>query len=65
RDPRRWTGSLSQSSGEPAYADQNLSRGIEGNSGRDALLSIEEIIRSSRPTPSPSQMVEPRTTSTS
>ena len=64
RDPRRWTGSLSQSSGEPAYADQNLSRGIEGNSGRDALLSIEEIIRSSRPTPSPSQMAEPRATST-
>jgi radical SAM superfamily enzyme YgiQ (UPF0313 family) len=63
RDPRRWTGSLSQSSGEPAYADQNLSRGIEGNSGRDALLSIEEIIRSSRPTPSPSQMPEPRATS--
>jgi hypothetical protein len=65
RDPRRWTGSLSQSSGEPAYADQNLSRGIEGNSGREALLSIEEIIRSSRPTHATSQMAEPRATSSS
>ena len=31
------------------YADKNLIRGIEGNSGRDALLSLEEIIRSRRP----------------
>ncbi|TKS61740.1 MAG: radical SAM protein [Nitrospira sp.] len=47
RDPRAWTGSLSQSAGESGpYADQSLSRGIEGNSGRDALLTLEEIIRS-------------------
>jgi len=47
RDPRKWTGSLSQSAVETApYADQSLSRGIEGNSGRDALLSLEDILRS-------------------
>ena len=28
------------------YADKNLIRGIEGSSGRDALLSLEEILRS-------------------
>jgi radical SAM superfamily enzyme YgiQ (UPF0313 family) len=48
-DPRRWTGSLSQTAGsEHSYADKSLSRGIEGNSGRDALLSLEEILRSRR-----------------
>ena len=47
RDPRKWSGSLSQSADESgSYADQSLSRGIEGNSGRDALLSLEEILRS-------------------
>jgi radical SAM superfamily enzyme YgiQ (UPF0313 family) len=47
RDPRKWTGSLSQAPKESgAYADANLIRGIEGNSGRDALLSLEEILRS-------------------
>jgi hypothetical protein len=47
RDPRKWTGSLSQTPKESdAYADKNLIRGIEGNSGRDALLSLEEILRS-------------------
>ena len=47
RDPRKWTGSLSQSPKESgSYADKNLIRGIEGNSGRDALLSLEEILRS-------------------
>ena len=47
RDPRKWTGSLSQASTESgAYADKNLIKGIEGNSGRDALLSLEEILRS-------------------
>jgi hypothetical protein len=46
RDPRKWSGSLSQTSTEKGtYADVNLIRGIEGNSGRDALLSLEEIIR--------------------
>jgi hypothetical protein len=66
RDPRKWTGSLSQSSGETtSYADKSLSKGIEGNSGREALLSIEEIIRSRRPSPTPSQTGEPRVTSAS
>jgi radical SAM superfamily enzyme YgiQ (UPF0313 family) len=47
RDPRKWTGSLSQAPKESGpYADANLTRGIEGNSGRDALLSLEEILRS-------------------
>ena len=48
-DPRKWTGSLSQSeANRGAYADASLMRGIEGNSGRDALLSLEEILRSSK-----------------
>jgi radical SAM superfamily enzyme YgiQ (UPF0313 family) len=47
RDPRKWTGSLSQSPKESGpYADKSLIKGIEGNSGRDALLSLEEILRS-------------------
>jgi hypothetical protein len=55
RDPRKWTGSLSQSAApqgaQPGkYADKSLMKGIEGNSGRDALLSLEEILRS-RPSP--------------
>src|SRR5690242_13480927 len=56
RDPRRWTGSLSQSSvssaGTPAtgsYADGNLIKGVQNNSGREALLTLEDIIRSRRP----------------
>ena len=64
RDPRRWTGSLSQTAGsENSYADKSLSRGIEGNSGRDALLSLEEILRS-RPSHSSSGR-EPKTHATS
>ena len=47
RDPRKWTGSLSQTPKKSGpYADKSLIRGIEGNSGRDALLSLEEILRS-------------------
>ncbi len=47
RDPRKWTGSLSQTPKESVtYADKSLIKGIEGNSGRDALLSLEEILRS-------------------
>ena len=55
RDPRAWTGSLSQttpSEGKPDqahYADANLIRGIQNNSGREALLTLEEILRSRRP----------------
>jgi radical SAM superfamily enzyme YgiQ (UPF0313 family) len=49
RDPRKWSGSLSQAADDRgAYADANLIRGIEGNSGRDTLLSLEEILRSNR-----------------
>jgi len=43
QDPRPWSGSLSQDTA--SYADQNLARGLERNSGRDALLTLEEIIR--------------------
>lgn len=54
RDPRKWTGSLSQTGTEKGpYADANLIRGIEGNSGRDALLSLEEILK-------PRQLLKPR-----
>ena len=50
RDPRPWSGSLSQTSATQdhghTYADQSLSKGLEGNSGRDALLTLEELLRS-------------------
>ena len=56
-DPRAWSGSLSQASQNTTlpsspqkYADSNLIRGIEGNSGRDALLTLEELLRSRRTT---------------
>lgn len=52
RDPRRWTGSLSQSATQDhghAYADDSLARGFEANSGRDALLTLESLLRSRRP----------------
>ena len=44
RDPRPWSGSLSQTE-QPAaasagYADGNLIRGIEQNSGRQTLLNL-------------------------
>ena len=48
RDPRAWTGSLSQAertTPTSAYADGNLIRGIESNSGRHALLTLEQILR--------------------
>src|SRR5574338_51921 len=64
RDPRRWSGSLSQTA-QPvdSYADKSLSRGIEGNSGRDALLSLEEILRSRRSASVGTTAPEPRATS--
>jgi radical SAM superfamily enzyme YgiQ (UPF0313 family) len=44
-DPRPWSGSLSQMSQTSApYADANLIRGIEGNSGRQALLALEDTL---------------------
>ncbi|MDH3505149.1 MAG: radical SAM protein [Nitrospirota bacterium] len=55
KDPRPWSGSLSQSATQQqghTYADTSLSKGFETNSGRDALLTLEEIIRSRRPSDS-------------
>ncbi len=52
RDPRKWTGSLSQSATQDhghEYADQSLAKGFETNSGRDALLTLEEILKSKKP----------------
>jgi hypothetical protein len=52
RDPRKWSGSLSQSATQDhghEYADQSLSKGFETNSGRDALLTLEEILLSRKP----------------
>ena len=49
RDPRPWSGSLSQSATQDhghTYADQSLSNGLEANSGREALLTLEKILRS-------------------
>lgn len=78
RDPRAWTGSLSQTDASAsratasapgaapsaAYADGNLIRGIEQNSGRDALLTLEEILRTRRGTQAGSPTVkEPAATS--
>jgi len=51
QDPRPWSGSLSKDS---AYADGNLTRGIEQNSGRQALLTLEEILRARQVTEKPS-----------
>ena len=51
QDPRPWSGSLSQSATQQqghTYADSSLSKGFETNSGRDALLTLEDIIRSRR-----------------
>ncbi|MCA9500988.1 MAG: hypothetical protein KC588_17470, partial [Nitrospira sp.] len=62
QDPRPWSGSLSQSATQQqghAYADTNLSKGFETNSGRDALLTLEEILRSRRPSSSPSPAPQP------
>jgi len=52
RDLRKWSGSLSQSATQDhghEYADQSLSKGFETNSGRDALLTLEEILLSRKP----------------
>jgi radical SAM superfamily enzyme YgiQ (UPF0313 family) len=48
-DPRPWSGALGWGAAPAAgaYADQSLARGIEGNSGRDALLTLEQILRAS------------------
>jgi hypothetical protein len=41
---------LSQTRGTGGYADQNLTKGLEAHSGREALLTLEQIIKS-RKTP--------------
>ncbi len=52
QDPRPWSGALrpdrpeGRSQPSQAYADASLIRGTEGNSGREALLTLEEILRS-------------------
>jgi hypothetical protein len=46
QDPRPWSGALRTPPPSPGYADQSLIRGIEGNSGREALLTLEELLRS-------------------
>ncbi|MEE8234817.1 MAG: radical SAM protein [Nitrospirales bacterium] len=51
-DPRPWSGSLSQSATQEVghqYADESLSRGIEANSGRDTLLTLEHLLRTKKP----------------
>lgn len=57
RDPRAWSGSLSQAEQEAralaGYADMSLIRGIEQNSGRQALLTLEEILRSRKASRAP------------
>ena len=47
QDPRKWSGSLSQSATQDyghQYADESLSKNLESNSGRDALLILEQIL---------------------
>jgi len=46
QDPRPWSGSLRPEPSSSAYADGSLIRGIEGNSGREALLNLEDMLRS-------------------
>ena len=57
QDPRPWSGSLSQSATQEqghTYADSSLSNSFETNSGRDALLTLEHILRSKKSTPASS-----------
>ncbi len=64
RDPRAWTGSLSQAQSTAKYADSTLIRGIEGHSGRDALLTLEEILRARKsPQTTPPSEKKPALTS--
>ena len=62
QDPRPWSGSLSQSATQQqghTYADTSLSKGFATNSGRDALLTLESILRSRRPSESSSRSPAP------
>lgn len=65
RDPRKWSGSISQSATQDhghQYADSSLSKGFETNSGRDALLTLEEILRSKKTRPNSSVSPAPAQT---
>ena len=64
-DPRPWSGSLSQSATQQqghTYADSSLSKGLESNSGRDALLTLEHLLRTKKPNTLPSS-AKPATSS--
>lgn len=69
RDPRPWTGSLSQTQppdgavSHKTYADGSLIRGVEGNSGREALLTLEEILRARKSSGSSAPQPRPAATS--
>lgn len=68
RDPRPWSGSLSQQSATQqhghSYADDSLIKGIKENSGRDALLTLEQLLQSRKSTGS-APMPEPQTSTPS
>ncbi len=59
QDPRPWSGSLRQQPPPQVpslhYADDNLMRGIEGNSGREALLTLEQILRARKGVQAPTR----------
>jgi len=61
QDPRPWSGALRPESPARAYADDSLIRGVEHNSGRQALLTLEEILRSRK---GPSSSTKPATPTT-
>lgn len=57
QDPRPWSGAIRTPPPSPGYADDNLIRGIEGNSGREALLTLEEILKVRKGTDSSTRSV--------
>ncbi|MCZ6781254.1 MAG: radical SAM protein, partial [Nitrospirae bacterium] len=46
QDPRPWSGAIRAEQPSQNYADSSLMHGIEGNSGRYTLLTLEEILKS-------------------
>jgi radical SAM superfamily enzyme YgiQ (UPF0313 family) len=60
-DPRPWSRALRPEVPSRAYADDNLIRGIEHNSGRQALLTLEEILRSRKGPSSSTKPASPAT----
>ncbi|MDA2910002.1 radical SAM protein [Nitrospiraceae bacterium AH_259_D15_M11_P09] len=53
QDPRPWSGAIRAEQPSQNYADSNLMHGIEGNSGRYTLLTLEEILKSRKQADSP------------